>query len=106
MYRVAADLITSAAGFSISLDVAIVGAGPTGGAAALALGGLGLRVALIEKAILPRHKTCGGGIVRRAIALLPKDVGVAVERECYAAELVHHHPALRFICQRNDPIVS
>ena len=95
----------SAAG-AIELDVAIVGAGPAGTAAALALGGHGLRVGIIEKAVPPRHKTCGGGVLRRAAALLPIDLRAAVERECHAAELVHHAPALRFICARDRPIIS
>jgi flavin-dependent dehydrogenase len=34
------------------------------------------------------------------------DVRSAVERECHAAELVHHAPALRFICRRDAPIIS
>jgi geranylgeranyl reductase family protein len=87
-------------------DVAIVGAGPGGAAAALALKESGLRVGIIEKAIPPRHKTCGGGVLRRAVALLPVDIQAAVEHECHAAELVHHDPALRFICRRDQPIIS
>lgn len=90
----------------ISLDVAVIGAGPAGTAAALALGGRGLRVGLMEKAELPRHKTCGGGVLRRAIKLLPVSVAAAIERECGAAELVHHDPDLRFVTTRSDPIVS
>src|SRR6185436_6322427 len=74
--------------------------------AALALGGRGLKVALIEKAQPPRYKTCGGGVLRRAAALLPVDIRAAVERECHAAELVHHGPALRFICRREQPVIS
>jgi geranylgeranyl reductase family protein len=88
------------------LDVAIVGAGPAGAAAALELNESGLRVGIIEKAIPPRHKTCGGGVLRRAVALLPVDIQAAVEHECHAAELVHHDPALRFICRRDRPIIS
>lgn len=65
-----------------------------------------MTVGIIEKAILPRHKTCGGGVLRRAVALLPVDVRSAVERECHAAELVHHSPALRFVCRREQPIIS
>lgn len=90
----------------VVLDVAVVGAGPAGAAAALALGGRGLRVGIVEKAVPPRYKTCGGGVLRRALALLPVDVRAAVERECHAAELVHHDPALRFICRRDEPIVA
>ena len=89
-----------------ALDVAIVGAGPAGAAAALALGGRGLHVGLIEKAVPPRHKTCGGGVLSRAAALLPRDLRAAVERECYAAELVHHGPSLSFVCRRERPIIS
>lgn len=90
----------------ITLDVAIVGAGPAGAAAALALGGRGLRIGIIEKSRLPRYKTCGGGVLRRAIQLLPVDVRSAIERECNRADLVHHEPSLRFSCVRDQPIVS
>ena len=90
----------------IELDVAIVGAGPAGAAAALALGGRGLRVGIVEKAVPPRYKTCGGGVLRRAAALLPLDIRAAVERECRVAEMVHHGPALRFACKRTGPIIS
>ncbi len=91
---------------TIELDVAIVGAGPAGASAALELSGRGLRVAIIEKAVPPRYKTCGGGVLRRALALLPIDVRAAVDRECHAAEIVHHAPSLRFVSERAQPIVS
>ncbi len=86
--------------------MAIVGAGPAGGAAALELAGTGLRVMLIEKAVPPRYKTCGGGVLWRAVKRLPVAITAAVERECHLAELVHHDPALRFLCRRAEPIVS
>jgi geranylgeranyl reductase family protein len=86
--------------------VAIVGAGPAGASAALALSGRGLRVGIVEKAVPPRYKTCGGGVLSRAAALLPLDIRSAVERECMAAEMVHHDPGLRFVCHRDRPIVS
>lgn len=87
-------------------DVAVVGAGPAGASAALALSGSGLKVCIVEKAELPRYKTCGGGVLRRASALLPVDIRSTVERNCHAAELVHHEPALRFVCCRDQPIIS
>ncbi|PYY31747.1 geranylgeranyl reductase family protein [Curtobacterium sp. MCBD17_030] len=44
-------------------DVVVVGAGPAGATAArhAALGGA--RVLLLDKAVFPRYKTCGGGII-------------------------------------------
>ena len=90
-------------------DVAIVGAGPAGAAAAMALRSKsspsGLRVALIDKARPPRHKTCGGGILARAAALLPVDITPVVERDCRRAELHHHQPKLQFATQRDTPVV-
>ena len=100
------DFSSENSGRVVELDVVIVGAGPAGASAALALGGRGLRVGLIEKAVPPRYKTCGGGVRARAAALLPVGIGAAVERECFAAELVHHDPALRFVCERERPIIS
>jgi geranylgeranyl reductase family protein len=53
-------------------DVIVVGAGPAGNAAAYELARGGVRVALVEKQRLPRHKTCGGGmpmVVSQVLAL-------------------------------------
>ncbi|MGZ4619702.1 MAG: geranylgeranyl reductase family protein [Frankiaceae bacterium] len=44
-------------------DVAVVGAGPAGASAARAAAACGARVLLLERASLPRYKTCGGGIL-------------------------------------------
>src|SRR5256712_805860 len=68
-------------------DVAVVGAGPAGATAALTLARRGLSVALLERDALPRYKTCGGGLVGRALALLPPDVERVLERRCGQAEL-------------------
>ena len=87
-------------------DVAVVGAGPGGSAAALALSRGGLRVAILEKAVPPRYKTCGGGLLGRTLELLPLDLRAVVERECFSAELHHHGPALSFATQRERPVVS
>lgn len=43
-------------------DVVVCGAGPAGNAAAFELARAGAKVALLEKYVLPRHKTCGGGM--------------------------------------------
>lgn len=43
-------------------DLIVIGAGPAGSTAAEAAARRGLKVALLEKQTLPRHKTCGGGM--------------------------------------------
>ncbi|MQY11715.1 hypothetical protein SRB5_18340 [Streptomyces sp. RB5] len=52
-------------------DVIVVGAGPAGASAARAAADLGRRVLLLEKAELPRYKTCGGGIIGPSRDALP-----------------------------------
>lgn len=57
-------------------DVAIIGAGPAGTAAAAHLGELGVRrVVLVDRHDFPRDKTCGSGVSPKGIAVL-KDLGV------------------------------
>lgn len=61
-------------------DVAVVGAGPAGSAAALSLARQGRRVLLVDKARFPRDKCCGDGLTTAALRYLdhaglnPRDV--------------------------------
>ncbi|WP_343244990.1 geranylgeranyl reductase family protein [Streptomyces sp. SID14478] len=52
-------------------DVVVVGAGPAGASAAYAAAVAGRSVLLLEKAELPRYKTCGGGIIGPSRDSLP-----------------------------------
>ncbi|MFI6643953.1 geranylgeranyl reductase family protein [Streptomyces sp. NPDC050504] len=52
-------------------DVVVVGAGPAGASAAYAAATAGRQVLLLEKAELPRYKTCGGGIIGPSRDSLP-----------------------------------
>ena len=63
----------------VAFDVAVVGAGPAGATAARELAAAGARVALIERATLPRYKSCAGGIPLRTAALLPPGLDAVVE---------------------------
>jgi geranylgeranyl reductase family protein len=63
----------------VSHDVAIVGAGPAGSAAAYRLADAGASVLLLDKASFPRDKPCGGGVTGRAARLLPFSIEPVVE---------------------------
>jgi geranylgeranyl reductase family protein len=89
-----------------SYDVVVVGAGPAGSSSAFVLARQGVRVALVEKAPMPRYKTCGGGIVSRALRLLPFDVSDAIERQCHVAELNLADAGMYFSVARDYPLVS
>jgi geranylgeranyl reductase family protein len=56
-------------------DVAIVGAGPAGAAAAITLVRAGRSVVLLDKATFPRDKICGDGITTGALRIL-EELGV------------------------------
>jgi geranylgeranyl reductase family protein len=62
-----------------SFDVAVVGAGPAGSTAAYRLARAGARVLLVDRAVFPRDKPCGGGVTGRAARLLPFSIDPVVE---------------------------
>jgi menaquinone-9 beta-reductase len=51
-------------------DVAVVGGGPAGAAAAITLARAGRQVVLLDKATFPRDKCCGDGLTSEALRLL------------------------------------
>lgn len=74
-------------------DVAIVGAGPAGSAAAWFLAKDGLKVALLDKFNFPRDKTCGDGLTPRAVKMLD-EIGLLPQvqekaRQCSAITIRH-----------------
>ncbi len=54
----------------LSADVAVVGAGPAGVAAAITLARSGREVVVLDKASFPRDKCCGDGLTTGALRLL------------------------------------
>src|SRR5438132_10987552 len=58
----------------MSVDVAVIGAGPAGAWTAYSLAQRGARVAVIDPSH-PREKPCGGGVTGRALALVAAALG-------------------------------
>jgi len=63
-------------------DVAIIGAGPAGTAAAFDLLTKGLRVLILDKIEFPRKKACAGGITPKAYRLFRYDISSMIKQEC------------------------
>ncbi len=66
-----------------TVDVAVVGAGPAGSAAALAARRAGASVLLLDRATFPRDKPCGDGIAPHALDVLA-GLGVPAAAEDFA----------------------
>jgi geranylgeranyl reductase family protein len=68
-------------------QVAIIGAGPAGATLAYELLQGGLETVLIDKAIFPRVKICGGGLTGKALTLLPPGMDEVLKSEIRQVKL-------------------
>jgi geranylgeranyl reductase family protein len=87
-------------------DVAIIGSGPSGASAALELAKNGISTVIIEKEILPRYKTCGGGFVFRGLKNMPFDINSVVESEFYEVDIYFKNQNIKHTTKRDQPIIS
>ena len=85
-------------------DAIVVGAGPSGAVAGYELACAGLRTLLIEKATLPRYKTCGGGITYKSARALPFPIDSVCERILYKSEF-SWRSTKPFVAQYEQPLV-
>jgi menaquinone-9 beta-reductase len=65
---------------TLPLDLAIIGGGPAGAAAALEARRRGLRVAIWESGRFPRHKVCGEFVSSESIPWLQREIPAAMAR--------------------------
>lgn len=90
---------------SNQFDVIIIGAGVAGSSAAFELANTGLKVLVLEKEKLPRYKTCGGGVVLRAVNLLPFEINPVVQTKISSAEVFDQENKIRFLIKRDEPVI-
>ena len=87
-------------------DVAIIGSGPAGASAAIKLAENGISTVIIEKEILPRYKTCGGGFAYRGRRKMPFDVSDVVEKEFFGLDAFFKKAGVHVFSERTEPIIS
>jgi geranylgeranyl reductase family protein len=87
-------------------DAVVVGSGPSGAMAAYEMAKAGLKVAILEKDILPRYKTCGGGLVFRGRDMLPFDITSAIEREYPDVDVYFEETEKPYSTHREFPIIT
>ena len=74
---------------SAPYDCVVIGAGPAGATAARLLAAQRARVLLLDRALFPRHKPCGGGVVIAAAQRLPFSLAPVTERSITAFRVTH-----------------
>jgi geranylgeranyl reductase family protein len=84
----------------MNYDVIVVGAGPSGSAAATLLAREGFSVLLLEKTKHPRHKSCGGGLSARLLPFLDHDVNEVIEQTVFHVSFQFRNKRARFSSTR------
>lgn len=82
-------------------DVAVIGAGPAGTAAAFALLEKGMKVLVLDKYAFPRKKACAGGITPKGYQLFSYDVSPVIKRECCAVNIIDQNKRSFLIKDQN-----
>ena len=81
-------------------DVVVIGCGPAGNTVAYRLASAGVRVLMLDKEALPRHKVCGGGLSEKALREAPFSLSPVLDYRVGAA-LVAYDGAHPVRCERS-----
>ena len=88
-------------------DAAIIGGGCGGAAAGYILAKAGKKTIIIDKAVFPRKKICGGMITEKTVSLLKRiyddaDTSEAIDSSCRSFSI--YHADIGKICTCSDPV--
>ena len=87
-------------------DVAIIGSGPSGASTAFYLGKQGISTVIIEKEVLPRYKTCGGGFVNRGRKNMPFEITEVIESEFFTVDSYFNNSKIHYQSSKEKPIIT
>jgi geranylgeranyl reductase family protein len=86
-------------------DVAVIGAGPAGLAAASASAATGARTVVLERAEHPRYKTCGGGLIGASLAAVEGQISLPARDQVDSATFTLHGER-EFTRQHDKPLLA
>ena len=86
-------------------DVAVIGAGPAGLAAASAAAAAGARTVILERAEHPRYKTCGGGLIGASLAAVSGQIQLPARDQIRSATFTLRG-GHEFTRQHDEPLLA